>query len=162
MSHTEICEEVVVAAPIKDVWEFYTDHCGWPQWNAAGSVTLEKEGSPDKNGTGCIRAITTAAIFTVREEILSFDAPHRMTYTVLSGIPMSDHSGEVLFEECDLPVAEGEATSSSPKRGTRIVWRARFVVTWGFAWCMVPVTRKFFRDALDALARILGERHAQK
>eukprot|EP01137_Pigoraptor_chileana_P020229 Opistho-2@82329 len=157
MSYAEICETVLVPAHIDAVFDFYTDHVGWPAWTSAGSVALEKEGTPNKNGVGCIRAITTAGVFTVREEVLTFERPHNMTYRVLSGMPvMSDHLGEVAFEECDVDGANGEK-----KRGTRIVWKCRFLATFGFGWAVVPVARNFFRSALDNLAAKFAAEQAQ-
>ena len=45
--------------------------------------------------------------------MLSFDAPHRMTYRIVrGGLPISDHLGDVVFEPRD--------------GGTRVTWRCQF------------------------------------
>lgn len=99
-----------IDGPRQRVWDTYTDHARF--WSFMGPARIEREGSPDPNGTGCIRVLGPD-IGAAREEILSFEAPSRLTYTVLPGrLPLKDHLGEVVLED------EGQ--------GTRITWRARF------------------------------------
>jgi uncharacterized protein YndB with AHSA1/START domain len=91
------------------VWDVYTDHAGWKEWAAAPGACLVKEGVSERNGTGAVRGF----IGGLREEILDFEAPKRMTYRVTAGsFPIRNHHGEVELE----PVGEG----------TRLIWRCRF------------------------------------
>lgn len=121
------------------VWDAYTDHRGWAEWGGVGWARLEREGVPAPNGVGCVRVLGPPG-FAAREEILSFDAPKRMTYRVLGGgLPIRKHLGEVTLEP------EGE--------GTQILWRCEFeskVPGLG------PIFRFFvarlFRGVLDGLA----------
>ena len=96
-------------APPQAVWDVYTDHARWSEWAGTPGSRLTKQGSPDPNGTGAVRAFVGG----LREEVLDFEPPKRMTYTVTAGLfPVKDHLGEVRFEP------DGD--------GTRIVWRCRF------------------------------------
>lgn len=96
-------------APPQAVWDVYTDHAGWREWAGTPGARLAKEGNSDRNGTGAVRAFVGG----LREEILDFDPPKRMTYTVTAGLfPIKEHLGEVILEP------DGD--------GTRIVWRCRF------------------------------------
>jgi uncharacterized protein YndB with AHSA1/START domain len=128
-----------IAGSPRAVWDAYTDHVAWAEWGGVGRARLEREGVPAPNGVGCIRVFGPPGL-AAREEILSFDAPKRMTYRVLGGgLPIRRHFGEVIFEP------DGG--------GTRILWRCRFeskIPGLG------PVFRAFiarlFRGALEGLA----------
>ena len=103
-------------APVDRVWDLYTDHANWSEWAGVPQSWLEKEGSPDRNGTGCVRglglrSVPGAAVF---EEVLEWQPKQRFTYRIVSGgFPLRDHWGEVLFQP------EGED-------GTLVTWRCRF------------------------------------
>jgi hypothetical protein len=103
-------------------------------------VRLARTGDPPPNGVGCIRVISTFGV-SVEEEILSFEAPARMTYRVIrGGLPIKNHLGEVRFEE------DGGATI--------VTWQCRFdskVPGLGFLW--KAIITKVFGDTLKALAR---------
>jgi uncharacterized protein YndB with AHSA1/START domain len=100
-------------APPERVWACYTDHRGWTRWARLGRVTLAREGQPTADGVGCIRAITTLG-FTVQEEVLVFEPPRRMVYTLTRGaVPIRNHQGEVLCEPL-------------PGDRTRLTWRCQF------------------------------------
>lgn len=91
------------------VWAVYSDHARWSEWAGTPGSRLVVQGSPDPNGVGAVRGFAGGT----REEILSFDPPKRMTYTVTAGImPMKNHFGEVTLEP------DGS--------GTRLRWRCRF------------------------------------
>lgn len=140
MQHVEVVK--IINAPVQKVWDRYTDHVSWTQWAGLGKVRLAKEGVPPPNGVGCVRVISSGGV-EVHEEVLSFDAPRRMTYRVIKGgIPIKDHLGEVEFE------AQGDAT--------HITWRCRFdskIPGLGgvFRWLIT----RLFRNALKGLERTM-------
>ena len=103
--------ERIIEAPPETVFARYTDHAGWSSWAGAGKVSLAREGTPDKNGVGCVRAFESA--MGLQEEVLEFEPPRRMVYAVArGGFPIKDHRGEVRFEP--------------HPRGTRLVWTVQF------------------------------------
>ena len=103
--------ERIIEAPPEAVFARYTDHAGWSSWAGAGKVSLAREGAPDKNGVGCVRAFESA--MGLQEEVLEFEPPRRMVYTgARGGFPIKDHRGEVRFEP--------------HPRGTRVVWSVEF------------------------------------
>ncbi len=130
-------------APIDRVWARYTDHVSWTNWAGLGSVRLAKQGTPTPNGVGCVREISSAGV-KVYEEVLEFEAPHRMTYRVVrGGLPMADHLGEVQFATRD--------------GGTRVVWRCQFRSRIpGLGGLMRRFITRLFRGALRGLERDLG------
>jgi len=137
-------QEVVVtktfAAPRAAVWAAYTDHLAWNDWAHIGKVRLERKGHPSPNGVGCVRVISSGGI-SVREEVLRFDEPEKMTYRVVrGGLPIKNHLGEVLFDE------DGCGN-------TIVTWRCRFesrIPGLGFVWR--AIITKVFRDTLAGLA----------
>jgi len=137
-------EHVVVtkqfAASRNAVWDVYTDHVSWNDWAHIGRVRLERQGRPSPNGVGCVRVISAGGI-SVREEVLSFDAPETMTYRVVrGGLPIKNHLGEVRFVE-------------DPSGLTTVTWQCRFesrIPGLGFVW--KAIIAKVFRDALEGLA----------
>ena len=134
MQHVEVRHRY--AAPPQAVWDIYVDHARWSEWSGFPASKLVTQGSPDPNGTGAVRAFPG-----VQEEVIDFEPPKRMTYSVVGGFfPITNHLGEVTFE------ADGE--------GTLLVWRCRFEPkiprTGGLLQRFITSS---FRRALDGLGR---------
>jgi SAM-dependent methyltransferase/uncharacterized protein YndB with AHSA1/START domain len=127
------------AAPAQ-VWRVYTDHSGWSHWAGLGRAQLEREGHPERNGSGAVRCFRNGPV-SVSEEVLAFDPPKRMTYRVVrGGLPMKNHLGEVLLEP--------DGT------GTRLIWRCRFDSSIpGLGAPMRWLVTRIFERALAGLAR---------
>lgn len=138
MQHVEVARRF--DAPVHRVWERYTDHRGWTEWAGLGRVTLDPAGSPDPNGVGCVRKITTASL-SVWEEVVDFEPERRMTYRLVRGaVPMRNHFGEVRFDP--------DGT------GTRVVWRCRFdSMIPGLGWLLRRGVERMFADVLARLER---------
>ena len=131
------------AAPVQEVWDHYTDHVSWTDWAGLGRVRLEREGVPAPNGVGCVREISSLGA-KLYEEVLSFDAPRRMTYRIVRGtVPIKNHFGEVVFEPRD--------------GGTQVTWRCQFDSRIpGLGGFFRALLTRLFRTALQNLARRLG------
>ncbi len=127
--------------PIEEVFRRYTDHEGWSRWAGLGKVRLVREGTPERDGVGSVRAFRLTP--GLREEVTRFEPPARMEYEVVAGpVPMADHLGEVMFE------SEG--------RGTRIRWRVSFRATIpGSGWALRRGLGIVFQRILAGLARDL-------
>jgi uncharacterized protein YndB with AHSA1/START domain len=128
--------------PIERVFRRYTDHAGWTAWAGLGRVWRERDGSPERDGVGCVRAFSLSP--GLREEVTRFDPPRRMEYRVTRGAaPIADHHGEVLF------APEGQ--------GTRVTWRVTFRARIpGTGWALERGLGLLFRAILARLARDLG------
>ncbi len=121
----------------QDVWDVYTDHARWSEWAGTPGSRLAREGSPERNGKGAVRAFAGG----MREEVVDFDPPKRMTYTIIAGFfPVKNHLGEVVFEP------DGD--------GTRVVWRCRFESKIpGLGGLLRRFVTSTFRRALAGLER---------
>ena len=134
--------EHTFAAPREKVWSRYTDHAGWTDWAGAGTVWLEREGEPHRDGVGCVRVIANPGV-RVREEVIAFEPPERMVYRLIGGpVPMTNHEGEVRFEDLG--------------GSTRLVWRVRFDGTLpGSTWVLERGLPLLFRRILRRLGKTL-------
>jgi uncharacterized protein YndB with AHSA1/START domain len=132
--------EAVIPAPVDAVWRRYTDHARWNEWAGVGRSRLVRAGHDERNGVGAVRALGPPP-FAASEEVLEFEPPRRMVYTVRRGpLPMRGHRGEVVFEE----------------RGatTRVVWRCTFESALpGLGPLMRLAVTRVFRGALEGLVR---------
>lgn len=111
-----------IKAPIGEVFEVYTDHEALSQVPGVRTCRVTRPGATENNGLGAVRELDCGMI-KLREEITSFDRPHRMEYWIRNSRPRADHElGLVDFIETP--------------RGTKITWITRF----GFR---IPVIGKF-------------------
>jgi hypothetical protein len=98
------------------VFEVIGDAPGWPAW--AGWMIRrsewERAGAPSPGGVGAIRKMGRWPHFS-REEILEYDPPHHVAYTVLTGIPARDYRADIYLSP------DGDATA--------VQWRATFTPT---------------------------------
>lgn len=141
MQHVEVKRHF--RAPVDRVWDAYTDHAGWKDWAGFQKSWLEKEGSPDRNGMGCVRGFGANGI-NVFEEVIEWEPKTRFAYTVVrGGLPMKNHYGEVVF------TPDGD--------GTLVTWKCRFdsgLAIPGTGWLMRQfIEKQVFRGALEGLAK---------
>jgi uncharacterized protein YndB with AHSA1/START domain len=136
------------SVPPEQVFAVLADGAGWARW--AGPLVptsrWEREGDPPPGGIGAVRRLG-AAVFSAREEIVAYDPPRRLAYSVRSGQPVRTHRADVLLE----PDAGG----------TRIVWRQTFepqVPGTGrlLTWWLRAVTRSFARRLVTFSERQRG------
>jgi uncharacterized protein YndB with AHSA1/START domain len=103
-----------VAAHPAAVWDVVSTHAGMFRWTPYRKSILEREGANHPNGVGAIRALYLLGRPT-REQITAFEPPHRLRYTLLSGLPFRDYTGEVTVEP----------DGSGSRLHTRIAFRTR-------------------------------------
>ncbi|ORB72445.1 SRPBCC family protein [Mycobacterium scrofulaceum] len=127
------------AASAQIVYDLLTDVARWPQWlDGVRAADWEYPGTAGSR-IGAIRRITVSGL-TMREKILVADRPYHHAYTILSGIPVTDHRADVHI-------------STTPS-GSRIVWKATFrprvPLTGPLIWLML---RASMPTMVTALAR---------
>src|SRR5689334_8193800 len=134
MQHIDVTRRF--GAPLDRVWDAYTDHARWQEWAGFSKSWLEREGSPDRNGLGCVRGFGSNGV-NVYEEVVEWEPKRRFAYKIVrGGIPMRDHYGEAMF------TPDGD--------GTIIRWRARFESPIpGTGWMIRLFVERIFRNALE-------------
>ncbi|HWS47898.1 MAG TPA: SRPBCC family protein [Acidimicrobiia bacterium] len=88
-----------VAPPVA-VFALIADAPGWPSWAGflISQARWEREGEPRPGGVGAIRRFGRWPQFG-REEILAYDPPRHMEYTVLSGFPVRDYHADIDLDD---------------------------------------------------------------
>jgi uncharacterized protein YndB with AHSA1/START domain len=139
MKIQRIAAETTAEAAPDAVWSLLSDRSTWPSWSPLGSHSGERtgrDGTPD--GLGGIAQFVTGR-HCVREEIVQREPARRLSYTLLSGLPLRDYRA----------VVELEPTGA----GTRIRWSATFVPQRpGTGWLYRLVLTRIFRGMVTGLA----------
>ena len=113
MTVYEFSVETTSSASPADVFGLLADAPRWTTW--AGPLIREaswaREGDPAPGGVGAIRKLGMKPVYA-REEIVEYEPPRRLAYTILSGQPTRNYRADV-----DLTPVDG---------GTHIRWVGRF------------------------------------
>ncbi len=125
------------AARPERVFAVLADAPRWSQW--AGPLvrrsSWEREGDPPPGGVGAVRRLGSSRVFS-REQIVAFDPPRHLAYTILSGQPVRRYRADVHL------VPDGD--------GTRIEWSAELEPTVPgtgavLAWYLAAIVGGFAR-----------------
>jgi uncharacterized protein YndB with AHSA1/START domain len=87
-----------ISAPIETVFAKLTDHRAYASMTPLRKSELEREGTPAPNGVGAVRKLSLLGP-PMREEVTAYEAPKRFAYTMLSGLPVRNHVGDVRLEQ---------------------------------------------------------------
>jgi uncharacterized protein YndB with AHSA1/START domain len=146
MKIKRITAEATSQAAPEEVWALLSDRSSWPSWSPLGShsrVSPGADGEPD--GIGGVAQFVTGR-HCVREEIVERKPPRRLSYILLSGLPLRDYRAVI------------ELTPSGG--GTRIQWTSTFVPARpGTGWLYRLVLARVIRDAVAGLAAAAPVRH---
>jgi uncharacterized protein YndB with AHSA1/START domain len=128
-------------APRELVWSLLEDHRGYSRWNPYPRAELEQEGEDATNGVGAIRFLGAGPV-GAREQVLDYEPPQWLAYTILSGVPVRGYRADVLLTE-------------TADRGTDIRW------TGGFE-SAPPGMARLLRGFLDRTLQGLAGRLARE
>lgn len=87
----------ISSASIPDIFLLVKDMTTWSSWSDVESLDIETEGSGDVNGVGAIRRIIASGL-EIREEITEVVENRRISYKLLSGLPVTDYLGVIELE----------------------------------------------------------------
>ena len=122
------------SATPEDVFAVLADATRWREW-AGSMITVsewEREGEPAPGGVGAIRRLGRPPAYA-REQILEYDPPRHLAYTIVSGLPVNGYHADI-----DLLTASGG--------GTTIRWAGAFEPR-------VPGTGGLFAAVLERIVR---------
>ncbi len=94
MGHHHVTASGNIAAPIDVVWAMLADHRRYREWAVMARSDLERDGNLETDGVGAIRVLGTGPVVS-REEIVVFDPPDHLAYTLLSGLPVRNYRADV-------------------------------------------------------------------
>ena len=87
---------VASSAPPAAVFEVLADATRWREW-AGRTVTVSdwaRVGDPAPGGVGAIRRLGRPPAFAL-EEILEYDPPHHVAYTIVRGLPVRGYHADI-------------------------------------------------------------------
>ena len=139
----EIRIQARAAAPLRTVWSILAAQAGMGAWAPVRMVAVEREGEPPPDGIGTIRVLSRPP-FTIREQITDVQAPVRLSYRMLSGLPARDYTGETSLTERD--------------GGTDIVWKVTMTSRWpGMTLAVRRVIHATVRGLVTEAERIAAQ-----
>jgi uncharacterized protein YndB with AHSA1/START domain len=109
MARQEIDIRTTTEAKPAAVWRLLGDSATWPAWTPIEVFELERPAGAD--GLGEVRVFTTGR-YVIREEIVVREPERRLSYRLLSGLPLRDYRADI-----DLTPRDG---------GTEIRWVSQF------------------------------------
>lgn len=96
---TQASANAILAGDVSTAWRVLADHGQMAGWAPGIQVTVDESTAVAAGGVGAVRRIKAAIGPAIVEEITAFEAPNRLTYRGVSGIPFRDYGGEVLLSE---------------------------------------------------------------
>jgi uncharacterized protein YndB with AHSA1/START domain len=129
------------AAQPEHVFDLVADATTWKDWGPAFIMKswFGREGDPAPGGVGAIRRLGAPG-FATTEEILEYDRPHYLAYTLVGRWPIRGYRATVSFDPHD--------------HGTRIGWAASFEpVIPGTGWIWAWTLKRIIGHMANCLAR---------
>ena len=131
--------EARTPAPVEAVWPLVGEARRWRDWSFLDASRLEREGSPEPDGVGAVRAFTRFGVGS-REEVVVWDPPLHLGYRILRGFPVRDYRADVTLEPAG--------------SGTRIEWAGSYDPKWpGTGGLLQLVLPRMMQRFADDLAR---------
>jgi len=130
-------------ATVEQVWALLSQAHTWKDWCSFTVAELEREGDPAPDGVGAIRRFGFP-IYVSREEVVAFEPPQHLGYTLLKGLPLAGYRSDVTLT----PAAAG---------GTDISWTSSFDARpadgWFWAGFLTLMVTDFARRLAKAAER---------
>jgi hypothetical protein len=140
----EIDQQAWSAAGPDTVYELLSHGATWPTWSGIGSFELEQPGVGGAEGLDAIRVFRTGRT-TSRERLVELIPGRRLSYALLSGLPLRDYRADV-----DLTPSDG---------GTLIRWHSTFMpqrrgTGWAYRWTLSVFIRRCVRGLAQHAATL--------
>ncbi|HEY2636983.1 MAG TPA: SRPBCC family protein, partial [Solirubrobacteraceae bacterium] len=136
----DINRSTTTAADPATVYALLRDGATWPTWSPLGSFELERpapDGEPE--GVGAVRIFRTGRV-TSRERIVELVPERRLSYILLSGLPLRGYRADVDI----IPQDDGT---------TKIRWHSTFAPKVpGTGWLYRLTLGRFIGRVVDGLA----------
>ncbi len=81
-------------APVDEVWPLIGEARRWKEWTFLTQSDLVRAGDPPPDGIGAVRRFTRFGIGS-QEEVVAWEPPHHLGYTILKGFPVRHYRADV-------------------------------------------------------------------
>jgi hypothetical protein len=126
------------SAPVSEVWPLIGEAHRWKAWSFLTRSDIIRVGDPAPDGVGAVRRFTRHGIGST-EQVVAWEPPHHLGYTILSGFPVRHYRADV--------------TLAAENDGTLVSWSATFDPKIpGTGRIMRAVTRRMLRGFAVAAA----------
>lgn len=139
-------------APVATVFDLVGDARRWPEWTWVRRATITREGDPPPNGNGSVRRLGMAP-FASSEEIVAWDPPSHLAYTMLRGMPVRRYRADVRFDPAPAggPAGTAGRVGRAGPGGTART-EPGTVLTWSISFePLVPGTGRPMRGLLRGI-----------
>lgn len=133
----EIDRRAHTTASAEVVYAMLLDRPTWPSWSPLDSFQHEADGNDGPNSLGAIGTFATGRKRS-REEIVELIPNQRLSYTLLSGLPLSGY-------RADIDITPDE-------HGCTVRWHSTFGARPGSGWIYRLVLGTFIQRMVDGLA----------
>lgn len=110
-------------APVDEVWPLIGEARRWKEWTFLTQSDLVRAGDPPPDGIGAVRRFTRFGIGS-QEEVVAWEPPHHLGYTILKGFPVRHYRADVVLA----PDGSGTTISWSATFDTKIPFTGRLMV----------------------------------
>jgi hypothetical protein len=129
------------------VYALLLDRATWPTWSPLESFEHESDGIDGPNSLHAIGTFVTGRTRS-REELVELVPDRRLSYALLSGLPLRDYIGTV-----EIDVGWNHTT---------VRWRSTFVAPFGTGWAFRFGLGRFIGRTVEGLARAADEMMATR
>jgi hypothetical protein len=130
---------------VEEVWPLIGEAERWKEWSFLDRSGRLQDGAPDPDGVGALRRFTSRGIGST-EEVVVWDPPHHLGYSILKGFPVRHYRADV--------------TCTPDGTGTLITWSTTFDEKIpGTGHLMVLVVNRLIRGFATGVARYADQHH---